>query len=633
MIQASVRLGGWIARARQEHAALLATPLPEHFSLAEPGRGLRVVQTVAAADLLRFLVRRIGRRPVLLVASYRDDELGEQHPLSMLLGDLATAPGMHRIGLERLSANAIADLAAGTEVDAVELFQLTGGNPFYATEVLATGGATDLPRSVSDAVGGRLARLSVAGRQTAYAAAVCGPRATLDLIREMCVDAPTGLTECLTAGVLLADHDAVTFRHELARRATLDMIAGFERPTLHRRALDILTEPPIDPNILGTLALHADQAHDTESVLNYGPAAAERASALGANREAAELYALTLRHADTVPDEQKVLWFERHAFSGYLTGLGESALASWQAAIALRHKLDDTVAESIDLIWLSHQSYLLGRTSEALNAAEASLGLLEEQAPGIPLAWSLAAITALAAFRFDPACAGHAARAVELGTAFGDATVVVRARFFGLLATVLRTDTGWEELEAVWRESMTAEGLFELGGLNGGLICWFAAVHHRLPQAESYIAETVAFCSTHDLGMFEAITTGAAALTALHRGDWAAAVDRATTVLTRPGLPPPPRILPLICVALVRARRGERSVQPLLDEALAAADADDLARLGVVWAARAEAAWLAGDDGAACREASAGLAAASEHADPWLVEPLLRWIRLAGLAL
>ena len=62
----------------------------------------------ATLDLLRFLVRRIGRRPVLLVASYRDDELGEQHPLSMLLGDLATAPGMHRIGLERLSANAIA---------------------------------------------------------------------------------------------------------------------------------------------------------------------------------------------------------------------------------------------------------------------------------------------------------------------------------------------------------------------------------------------------------------------------------------------------------------------------------------------------------------------------------------------
>jgi hypothetical protein len=59
--QLALRLGAepaWIARARQDHAALLATPLPEHFSLNEPGRGLRLVQTVVAADLLRFLATR-----------------------------------------------------------------------------------------------------------------------------------------------------------------------------------------------------------------------------------------------------------------------------------------------------------------------------------------------------------------------------------------------------------------------------------------------------------------------------------------------------------------------------------------------------------------------------------------------
>ncbi len=68
----------------------------------------------------------------------------------------------------------------------------------------------------------------------------------------------------------------------------------------------------------------------------------------------------------------------------------------------------------------------------------------------------------------------------------------------------------------------------------------------------------------------------------------------------------------------------------LLDEALAAAEPGDFFRSGAVWAARAEVAWLAGDDDTARAEAQAGLAAATEHADPWLVGHLLRWAHLAG---
>jgi DNA-binding CsgD family transcriptional regulator len=81
---------------------------------------------------------------------------------------------------------------------------------------------------------------------------------------------------------------------------------------------------------------------------------------------------------------------------------------------------------------------------------------------------------------------------------------------------------------------------------------------------------------------------------------------------------------------LIRARRGEQPVAGLLDEALAASDINDLYRLGVVWAARAEVAWLAGDDDTARAEAGTGLAAATEHADSWLVDHLRRWAHLAG---
>jgi ATP/maltotriose-dependent transcriptional regulator MalT len=185
-------------------------------------------------------------------------------------------------------------------------------------------------------------------------------------------------------------------------------------------------------------------------------------------------------------------------------------------------------------------------------------------------------------------------------------------------------------LEAAWRDAMAAQGLAEMAGLNGSLISWYAAVKHDLERADRYIADTSAFCAEHDLGMFAAITKGAAALVALHRGDWERSLARADDVLTRPGLGIPQRILPLISAAVIHARRGEEPVAALLDEALRAADPDDLSRLGVVWAARAEAAWLAGDDDAARAEAQTGLTVATEHADPWLVGHLRRWAHLAG---
>lgn len=587
----------------------------------------------ATLDLLRFLSRRIASLPLLLLVSYRDDEIGEQHPLAVLLGDLATSAAVSRIGLQPLSEAAVAELSAGTGTNAAALHRLTGGNPFYVTEVLAAGpdAREALPRSVSEAVWGRLARLSNSGRETVYAAAVCGPRADLALVHAVCPAAAEGLSECLNAGVLVADADTVGFRHELARRATLDQIPAYQRRMLHKQALIVLTEPPIDPDGLGTLAFHADQAGDTDAVIGYGPAAAERASALGANREAAELYALTLRHADAVPDEQKVRWHEHHALSSHLSGLPDAAVASFHDAAALRRALGDRLGEAENLRLVSYLLWLLGRTSEGIEAGRASLRLLEGLEPCPELAWSLVNMAELASGDFDPRRTEYAMRAMAVGIETGETAVVVRARAAVAMVEVTSGDTGWGEVERVWREAMTTAGLTELGGIIGATLCWFAALHHHHERAENYITEVSSFCTAHDLGVFLPFATGAAALCALHRGEWTRARSYADDVLTRPSPGPMQRIMPLITVALIGARRGEQPDAGLLDEALAATEHNELFRLGVVWAARAEVAWLAGDDDTARAQAQAGLAAAtSPHADPWLVGHLRRWAYLAG---
>jgi DNA-binding CsgD family transcriptional regulator len=589
----------------------------------------------ATLDLVRFLARRIGSLPLLLLVSYRDDELGAQHPLAVALGDVAGATALSRIGLEPLSRQAVAALAAGSGVNADRLYQLTGGNPFYVTEVLAAGadalGRDTLPRSVSEAVLGRLGRLSGPARETAQAVAVCGPRAPAALVATVCPEgAAAGLVECIHAGVLVADDQIVGFRHELARRATLNQIPDYQHRLLHKAALDALAEPPVDPNMLAGLAFHADQAGDREAVLRYGPVAAERAAALGAHSQAAELYGLTLPHSGAVAPEQKAQWLERYAFESYMSGQMAIAAACWREAIDMRRASGNRIAEGEDLRYLSEMLMGLGRTTEAREAAVASVRLLEDLGPSKELAWSVQSLAQIAIARADPSAAEYASRAIALGTQVDAPALVARARFYAAVDKVLASGAGWDTLAAAWREAMSTAGLAEQAGLMGALICWYAVQSRELDRVQGYLAEAGAFCDEHDLGIFRMFTMGADALGALFGGNWARAPLVAEQVLTLPALGPLFRVMPLVTLGLIRARRGEQPVWPLLDEALGCVGELDRRLLWLTQAARAEAAWLDGDDDTARTQAQIALDATPTNVSPWLVGDLRRWAHLPG---
>ncbi|MGC2795907.1 MAG: hypothetical protein WA290_05165 [Mycobacterium sp.] len=329
----------------------------------------------------------------------------------------------------------------------------------------------------------------------------------------MCPEARTALYECLGAGVLTAEGDLVGFRHELARQASLAQIPDFDRTELHRRALTVLAELPINANTLAALAFHADEAGERDATVRYGIAAAERAGSLRANREAADQYARALRHADTVSDERRVVWLERLAFACYLSGQADPGVAALREAIALRHKLGHRL-EGDNLRWLSYLLQPLRRAAEALDAAHASLRLLEDLGPSPQLAWSLINMAHISGLAFDPACAEYAARAHALGDALHDPAVVLRARGYTALTGVFSAGAGWEEQEGIWREASSTPALEEHAGVLGVCICWLAVMRCELDRADGYLAETAQFCDDHDVGMFGGLVAAAATSTA-----------------------------------------------------------------------------------------------------------------------
>src|SRR4051812_39414688 len=89
-------------------------------------------------DTLRFLVRRIAQLPVVLLLTYRDDELSRDHPLTQLLGDASHAEQVHHLSPQRLTEPAVRELVAGRSLDVDEVYALSDGNPYFVSELVAS---------------------------------------------------------------------------------------------------------------------------------------------------------------------------------------------------------------------------------------------------------------------------------------------------------------------------------------------------------------------------------------------------------------------------------------------------------------------------------------------------------------
>ncbi|MCA9860063.1 MAG: AAA family ATPase, partial [Thermomicrobiales bacterium] len=263
----------------------------------------------ATLDLLRFLGRRVGDVPVLVIVTYRDDETGPDHPLRRVAGELASQAAVRRMALRPLSQPAVAHLAARSNLDAVELFHLTDGNPFFVTEVISVGEAR-LPETVRDAVLARAAHLASTARSALDACAVIGSPIEPWLLEALGFDAAS-ISQCIAGGMLFSGGSAFSFRHELARQAVLEAITPIARRELHRRVLAALrTRFPVDA---ARLAHHAEAADDAEAVLEFAVAAAKQAASASAHRQAAAQYDRALRFAPEQPAEIRAELLKRKA--------------------------------------------------------------------------------------------------------------------------------------------------------------------------------------------------------------------------------------------------------------------------------------------------------------------------------
>src|SRR6266566_3924495 len=282
---------------------------------AAPSPAILVLEDVhwadaATLDVLRYLGTRVQRLPAVLLMTYRDDALARDHPLRGVLGALGSAAAS-RLRLTPLTSGAVRAMATPTNLDPGELFELTGGNPFYVSEALANPGSV-VPPTIVDAVLARVRTLSQEAQTALDRLAVIPSGAEVNLLRVLVGDlAP--VAEAERAGVVEVRGDLVAFRHELARLAVAESLPASVRLDLNADVLcALLTGPDGDPF---RILHHAVEAGDDDAVITHGEEAAREATRVGAHRQAAACYAQVLARGHRLSTARRAALGEAYSWA------------------------------------------------------------------------------------------------------------------------------------------------------------------------------------------------------------------------------------------------------------------------------------------------------------------------------
>jgi DNA-binding CsgD family transcriptional regulator len=396
---AGAEAGDAVARAR-----LFEQMLTLLERLAESGPVALVVEDAhwadrSTRDLLAFLV---GRQQildgVLIVVTYRSDEMHRTHPLRPLVAELGRLGWVERIELGRLDRIHADELVArilGRPPEpslADEMYRRAEGNPLFIEELLESGRAEGrmpgVPDSLRDLLLVSVRQLPEETQDVLRTASVGGQRnghALLAAVTGQGDDAlSAALRSAVAANVLTADADGYTFRHGLIREAILDDLLPGDHTRLHTRFAEALeADPRLVPPGRAVIeqAHHWYAAHDTLGALvSSWRAAAEAGQAL-AHAEQLTLLARVLELWAKVPDAEQRIGASQLSVMERATQVAQTAGESDRAAAFASAALDliDPDAEPVRTALLLETRALLTRRSghgEVVADMQAALDLV-----------------------------------------------------------------------------------------------------------------------------------------------------------------------------------------------------------------------------------------------------------------
>ena len=347
-------------------------------------------------SFLRFLAASLSEENVLVVATYRADELHRRHPLRPLLAELERSERARRVELARFDLDELTDqltdiLGEQPDREAVErLFGRSEGNPLFTEELLAAGadGCGSLPPSLREAHLLRSERMSEPAQRLLRLLAVVG-RADEELLGAASELSPDELSAALREGmdaqIVILEGDRFTLRHALLREVLIDDLLPGQRAELHLRIAGALegAEPNGEPAWRATaVAHHYFAAGDQPRALVSALSAAAAVRGLHAYGESAGLFDRALALWARIDDPEALSGIDEGQLLAeaarvhYLDGEDAVAMALYERAIDAVEPEADPERLATLLTALATCQWSLGRAEVSRETQRRGLDLL-----------------------------------------------------------------------------------------------------------------------------------------------------------------------------------------------------------------------------------------------------------------
>jgi DNA-binding CsgD family transcriptional regulator/tetratricopeptide (TPR) repeat protein len=367
-------------------------------------------------DFLSFLLRATRRERLVIVATYRSDELHRRHPLRPFLANAERLERVQRLEVApfsrlELSAQLLGILGAHPDTAVAEaLFERSGGNPFFAEELLAAtadGNGHALPETLRDALMVRVETLSQETQQLLRVIAAAGRSVTHGLLASVTsldeAHLIASLREAVTHYVLVqrSGDDGYAFRHALMREAVYEDLLPGERGDLHVRLAEALeSNPELSADSVGPageLSWHWHQAHELPHALGASIEASIQAERMHAPADAARHVDNAIELWDRVANPERssgttlVALLRRGAQLNYHAGELDRAVGLGRRVAELIGE-DDVVAAVLARERLGRYLWTSGHHAESVEVYKEAVRLMPAQPPTSERAFVLAGL-------------------------------------------------------------------------------------------------------------------------------------------------------------------------------------------------------------------------------------------------
>ena len=594
----------------------------------------------ATLDVLHFVIRRIHSLRALVVLTYRDDAIGDDHPLQPVLG-AAAGPWLRHVPVSRLSESAVATLSAESGHDVATLYAVTGGNAFFVTETLAATGA-DVPATVVDAVLARVRSLDASTQRALEQLSVVPTHVEHRLVEHV-IGGLDNLTEAERRGVLVVDRESVSFRHELARRALEQSLPTARRVALNRAMLNALLAGA-EPDVARILH-HAVEAGDVDAILRYAPTAGMEAARAGSHRQALAHFTEALRYEDRMTDVGRAQLLEEYAWQLHNAHRFPEAVEAAERACQLSCNVDDQVRCGTAKITLSRLHWVSGDNKRAWEAIEEATATLDgtDDAVGQAMAHSYRAAVLALTDKVDEALK-EITYARSLAEANGIDVLVNMCMNYEAVTYLATGD--WDRSVVVMRDCLEhAKATFasrperdvriDAGEHLARVYCNMAAclqITERFDELEALLPDALSFVRDRGFTVHSYNLEFRRATVLVHRGRWDEAEQ---TMRQLDGAVSAPGVFGkymLPALGRLLARRGADDAEAVIRRACAIADASGLAvGIGQATLPHLELAWFGGHPESAAQRVHAALAGLDAKRDARLLAELLLYAKRSGL--